>query len=111
MKNIVLAGLMAVLAAGPAMAAKGEGCLWADRIDGFRDATSTSIVLTVGGKAWKAETAGTCVGLNWANSVATVAKTSCLSEGDSIRFVDNGNFSRRCMISSIEKIEKTAEAE
>ena len=105
MNRLILAAALAGLLVP---AASAENCLWADQIDGFHDAKKDSVVLTQGGQDYLAEVMGECIGLQWAESIATDAHTQCLEAGDALVFIDNGNMHRRCLISKLTKIEKPA---
>lgn len=88
------------LAADDAAPRTKTSCLWASQIDGFQDVTRDSVILTIGSRRWRAELAGPCSGLNFAETVAAVATTSCLSEGDKIIYHDAG-MERTCFITSL----------
>lgn len=104
MRTIALTAIACALIGS---AAAEEGCIWAKEIDGFKDATRTSIVLTDGGQEYLAEFQGTCVGIELAEGLAVEAATSCLMEGDKIVFRDASGSPQRCFIQSLTKVEKT----
>lgn len=110
MKSTVLAALAVAtaLAAAPAWAtdapeaAKVEDkCLNPRLIDGFMQAKRNSVVLTQGSHRWLAETFGTCSGLDYANDIATEAKSVCVGPGDSITFREPSGMLQRCMIDKL----------
>lgn len=99
--------LFAALIAAPGAAAASDTCIRTAVIDGFKNATDRSIVITVRRDEYLVETTGTCLGLRDAIGVSVRAATSCLETGDSLIFNSNG-MPQRCMISGISKVEKPA---
>lgn len=110
MTRILLAALAAAALMGPASAARSEGCIWADRIDGFSDAKREAITLSQGGRDYRAAFQGDCVGIEWAEDIAVVAHTQCLEAGDKISFHDAGSIPQHCLIKGLSRIEKPAKS-
>lgn len=98
------------LAADEAAPGPKSSCLWAAHIDGFQDVTRDSVVLTMGSRRWRAELAGPCTGLNFAEKLAAVSATSCLREGDKIVYQDAG-MKLSCFITSVTFIPPEQKAE
>lgn len=110
MMKLVLAGAMASMALCGAAAAESasrpsEPCLRSNLIDGFQKATRDSVVLTQGSRQWLVETAGTCSGLDFANTIGTKSRTTCFTAGDSLVFSDAG-FRQSCMVSDVTYLPK-----
>ncbi len=107
MKTLSLLIAVAALA-GSAAAEKTDRCLRTSLIDGFKNATDSSVVLTARRDDYLVETVGTCIGLREVLGLSVKAATSCLGVGDSLIFNSAGGMSQRCMISSIARVEKDA---
>ena len=111
MFKTILAGLIAGSALlAPALAdseRKYEPCLNNRLIDGFEKATRSSVVLTQNSKRFLVSTVGTCVGLNYAETVATVSHTTCFTPGDKIVFRDSG-MRQSCMARDVTYLPKEA---
>jgi hypothetical protein len=105
MTRLLITVLAAAVLAGPA-AALTEGCLRADRIDDFRNATRQSVKLSESGKDYLAEFQNACVGIEWANTIGVDAATQCLEEGDKVVYQDPGGMRQHCFIQTLTKIEK-----
>jgi hypothetical protein len=87
-------------------------CLFADRVDGFKDAKTDSVILTEGSRDFLVTFTARCRGLKWANKVATVARGgTCLTPGDKIVFEETQGFTEHCYIKTIEMIVKPKPAE
>lgn len=114
--NRFIAPLLAaiVLGAGPAAAAdakkEGDRCLFSNRVDGYTKATDDSIVLTSGNRDWLAEFATRCSGLRFAETIGLKSRTTCVTAGDSIRFIESGGIRQNCMISKLTYIPKEEKA-
>ena len=118
MRTRVLAGLIAAaLAAAPVWAAETpetakveDKCLNPRLIDGFMQAKRNSVVLTQASHRWLAETIGSCSGLDFANDIATDAKSVCVGAGDSIMFREPSGMMQRCMINKLTYMPKEDKA-
>lgn len=103
-----------VLGAVPAMAGEtnkdADRCLFSDRVDGYSKATDDSIVLKSGNRDWLAEFATRCSGLRFAETIGLKSRTTCVTVGDSIRFIESGGIRQSCMISKLTYIPKEEKA-
>ncbi|BCW87252.1 hypothetical protein sos41_03810 [Alphaproteobacteria bacterium SO-S41] len=95
---LLIAGFAAIV---PAASAADAPCLRTRGIDGFIENTDTSVVLTQGARHWKAETAGSCIDLGKARSVAAVSRGACLKAGDKINYEASFGGIRTCKIGSL----------
>lgn len=108
LKNVL--AVCAVLAAGTALAedppvtdTQRERCLWADRIDGFSEASRDSVVLHQGMRRFRATFATPCIGIEWAMTLRATSAMACFGEGDRIEFSDMGGSARAsCIVSALE---------
>jgi hypothetical protein len=90
---------------------KDTRCLFADLVDGFKNAEKETVVLTQGSREFLVTFTARCRGLNWAQEIATVARGgACLTPGDKIVFAETQGFTERCYIKTIEMVEKAKAA-
>lgn len=113
MARIVSLALALTACVAPSLAADAEAgksqsrCLFADRVDGFKDPTKDTVVLTHGSRGFLVTFTARCQGLKWAQSIATVARGgACLTPGDKVVFEETQGFTETCYIKTIEMIEK-----
>jgi len=106
-----LAPLLFAALITPALAdTNGNPCLRSSLVDGYTNATDDSIVLTQGNRNWKADFAGKCTGLRFAETVGVKSRTTCVTPGDSIRFREAGGIRQICMISELTYLPKEEKA-
>ena len=95
------AGLAAGLGALAPAALAADPCLRTRSIDGFIEATTSSIVMTHGQGRWKADMAGACTDLDKARSLAAVSRGACLKSGDKVDYRDTLGGQRSCRIATL----------
>lgn len=100
----LLAALPAAAAdADPAKEAK-ETCLLSSRLDGFKNVTRETVVLTAGRREYLAELAGPCPGLEDSIAIGAESRVGCFGAGDTLIYDDGTGTKRRCMVSSVKPI-------
>ena len=95
---LLIAGLAAI---APAASAADAPCLRTKAIDGFVEATDSSVVLTQGKRQWKAEMAGTCAELAQARAVTAVSRGAFLKAGDKVNYKPAVGGMRACRIGTL----------
>lgn len=94
---LLIAGFAAIVPAASAA----DPCLRTRSIDGFIEATTSSIVLTQGQKRWKADMEGACTDLENARGVTATARGACLKKADKIQYTDTMGATRTCRIATL----------